>query len=185
MARVARFAVHGGADILQLRAKKLPFKMALRLAKTIQGIARRHNALFIINDRIDIAASIACDGLHIGQGDIDISLARKLLHKETIVGVSVKNISQALLAKGSGADYLGIGPVFKTPIKADTRPRGVGLLKAVKHLGIPSFAIGGINIKNIQQLVRQGVTKVAVIRAVCAAADPYREAKRLKDILKR
>jgi thiamine-phosphate pyrophosphorylase len=180
---VADDAARGGADILQLRVKDAPFRTARVLAGKVRAVARRHRALFIMNDRLDLALAAGCDGLHIGQGDIDIALAKRFLEKGAIIGVSITNSEQALKAGKDGADYLGVGPIFKTPIKPGSRPKGMRLLDAVKRLAIPIFAIGGIDRGKIALLRDSGFDRVAVIRAVCGARDPYRETKKLKEAL--
>jgi len=184
MPLVARKALEAGADMLQLRDKSSAFAAALRRAKALKALAAPYGAPVIMNDRLDVAVAAGCDGLHIGRGDIDISLARKFFKKGAIVGVSAKTVAQAREAKKKGADYLGMGPIFKTPIKRDQKPKGSALLRAVRRLGIPVFAIGGIDRGNAAQLARQGFKKIAVIRAVCAAKDPYRATRRLKEALK-
>ena len=100
-----------------------------------------------------------------------------------MIGVTVKTFEQAAKAKAEGADYLGIGPVFKTPFKKRQRPMGFNLLKKIKGLGVPFFAIGGINMNNVRRLTGRGFKSIAAIRAVCDASDPYNEVKRLKKAL--
>lgn len=183
MRLVARKALKGGADMLQLRDKSFDFAATLRRAKKLMALAARYGVPVMMNDRLDVAVASGCDGLHIGRGDIDISLARKFLKKGAIVGVSAKTVGQAREAKRKGADYVGMGPVFKTPIKRDQKPKGFAPLIAAQRFGIPVFAIGGINSGNAGQLARRGFKKIAVIRAVCAAKDPYRATRRLKEAL--
>lgn len=178
--KVAESVLSAGADLVQLRAKGSGFNEALSVAKEIRAIAKRYNAPFIMNDRVDIALCADADGLHIGQGDVDISLARKILGKDKLIGVSVDNIKQALKARRDGASYVAVGPIFRTPIKGSSKPRGFGLLNMLKKLGVPVFAIGGINRANLRQLVRRGFTNIAVIRALCKARDPYISAQKLK-----
>jgi thiamine-phosphate pyrophosphorylase len=136
---------------------------------------------FIINDRVELALAVGADGLHIGQGDIDISLAMRLLPKNKIVGVSVGNLKQAKKAVEEGADYLGAGPVFHTPIKKKVRQRGIAILKAVKRLGVSFFAIGGVDPVNIRRLTKIGVKRIAVIRAINEVKDPCVATRRLKE----
>ncbi|MDD5495924.1 MAG: thiamine phosphate synthase [Candidatus Omnitrophica bacterium] len=180
---MAQAALSSGADIIQLRAKNVAFEKAIDLSRRLKRLGRKYGALFIINDRIDLALKSGCDGLHIGQGDMDLALAKRLLATDQLIGVSIKNFTQAVKAKGSGADYLGVGPVFKTPIKSHLRPRGLKLVNMVKMLNIPFFAIGGINIKNISGLKSAGIRSVAVIRAVCKAKDVRKETLSLKESL--
>lgn len=183
MALVARKALEAGADMLQLRDKSSAFAVALRRAKALKALAAGYGVPLIMNDRLDVAVAAGCDGLHVGRGDIDISLARRSLKKGAIVGVSAKTVAEARDAKKKSADYLGMGPVFETPIKRGQKPKGTVLLKAVRRLGIPVFAIGGIDRGNAALLARQGFKRIAVIRAVCAAKDPYGATRRLKKVL--
>ncbi|MBI4974950.1 MAG: thiamine phosphate synthase, partial [Candidatus Omnitrophica bacterium] len=121
--------------------------------------------------------------LHIGRGDIDISLARTLMGRKKLIGVTVENLKSALEAKLKGADYLGVGPIFKTPIKPGIKPKGTRLLNAVKRVNMPFFAIGGIDCANIKKLTERGFKRIAVIRALCKARVPYIAALKLKEAL--
>lgn len=183
MPRIARLALSGGADLIQFRDKGPASKREIATARAIRGIARRHKAPFIVNDNAGLALATGADGLHIGQGDIGISLARKLMGGNSLIGVSVKNYGQAVRAKAKGADYLGAGPVFKTPIKAHLKPKGFRFLKEIERVRMPFFAIGGINLKNAASLAREGFRNIAVIRSVCEARDASRAAKKLKEAL--
>lgn len=179
--RTASESVRAGAEIIQLRCKDLDTPEAVKTAEALRRITLGR-AVFIVNDRVDIAVASGADGLHIGRGDVSPFLARKLLGKK-VLGISASSIKEAKLAKKTGASYLGVGPVFQTPIKRGRRPGGVALLEKVKKLKIPFFAIGGIDEKNITGLVSRGFCRVAVIRSVCAAPDPYFAARRLKEAL--
>lgn len=180
---VAHAAASAGADLIQMREKGPVTKEAFKTAATLKKIARKFSIPFIINDNVALAVASGADGLHIGQGDIDLALARRLMKKDSIIGVSVKNYKQAVEAKEAGADYVGVGAVFKTPIKSASRPKGFGLLKKIRRLNMPAFAIGGINHENISKVIEEGFKNIAVIRAVCAARDPYRATRRLKETL--
>jgi thiamine-phosphate diphosphorylase len=179
--RTIEGALRGGADIIQLRDKKGSFKRMLSEAWTMKAAAAKRRVPFIINDRVELALAVGADGLHIGQGDIDISLAMRLLPKNKIVGVSVGNLKQAKKAVEEGADYLGAGPVFHTPIKKKVRQRGIAILKAVKRLGVSFFAIGGVDPVNIRRLTKIGVKRIAVIRAINEVKDPCVATRRLKE----
>jgi len=179
---ITRAAVKAGADMIQLRSKGLDTVEALKTAKAIRRITL-HKAAFIVNDRLEVAVASDSDGIHIGLGDIDIKLAKKLLGQRKIVGVSASGFKKALSAKNEGASYLGVGPVFKTPIKRGKRPCGIGLLENIRKLKLPVFLIGGINERNIQKLTAKGFKRVAVIRAVIAANDPFQAVCRLKKAL--
>jgi len=182
---VARQAGKAGADIMQLRGKHSSQSKLFKTALALKKITKRARIPFIVNDDPALAVAVGADGLHIGRGDIDIGLARRLLGRDKLIGVSAKSYKQALAAKKAGADYLGIGPVFHTPIKRWLRPRGFGLLGKVRRLNIPAFAIGGINMNNISKVTAKGFKRIAVIRAVSAAKNPYLACKRLKVALAR
>lgn len=183
--KTARLALSAGADMLQLRDKSSSARAMLKTVKAIRKIAKRYRVPLIVNDRLDVALASGADGLHIGEGDIDISLAKKLLGEKRLIGASAKNLNQAMTAKRRGADYIGVGPVFKTPIKPRSKPKGLELFKKIKRLNIPYFAIGGIDCDNINNLARAGVKNVAVIRAVCEAKDPHKATKVLKRMLEK
>ena len=180
---VAKKVIRGGADIIQLRDKKSPTDEAIETASAIKAIAKKYGVPFVINDRIDVALAVNADGLHIGQGDINIGLAKKIMGKGSILGVSAGNIKQARFAKDAGADYLGAGPIFKTPVKKHKWPRGLKLLEDMRPLDIPVFAIGGINLNNIKRLIKKGFKNVAVIRVICNSENPFLSTKRLKEAL--
>lgn len=183
IAAVAKKALRAGADMLQLRCKHSSTKEALKTASALRTLTRRYKVPLIINDRLDIAAAIDGDGVHIGRSDLSVSAARKLLTPDKLVGVTAHSLAEAKRAKEEGADYIGVGPVFKTPIKASRRARGTGLLKKICRLNIPIIAIGGIDSGNIYGLVRSGFKRVAVIRAVCSSPEAFRSTKRLKEAI--
>ncbi|MBI4708564.1 MAG: thiamine phosphate synthase [Candidatus Omnitrophica bacterium] len=154
-------------DIIQLRDKFANKKTLLKEAAETQRFLNKTNTLFIINDHIDIAKIADCDGLHLGQRDLSLKLARKILGPDKIIGISCHNLKQALKAQNEGADYIGIGPIFKTATKPEYAPIGQEILKKVnKNIKIPYFAIGDINIKNIETVVKKGAKRIAVARAV-------------------
>jgi thiamine-phosphate pyrophosphorylase len=181
---VTRSAVRGGADVIQLRSKSLGQKDALRVAGRIRK-ATRGRALFIVNDRADVALASGADGLHIGRGDISARLAARLLGAGGMLGLSVSDRKDIAAAKRCRPSYVGIGPVFRTPIKRSKRVIGRKLIEDVKRLAVPFFAIGGINRRNLNALTSRGVRSAAVIRAVCLAKDPFSEVRRLKEALAR
>ena len=180
---VARQAGKAGADIMQLRGKHSSQTKLFKTALALKKITKRARIPFIINDDPALTVAVGADGLHIGRGDIDIGLARRFLGKDKLIGVSAKSYKQALAAKKAGADYLGIGPVFRTPMKPGIKPKGIGLLEAVRKVDIPSFAIGGIDCTNIKKLTKRGFKRIAVIRALCKAKVPYIAARKLKEAL--
>ena len=180
MLDVASCAGRAGAGMIQLRMKHSPVNEAVKIGRAVKKITDRYKIPLIVNDRLEVALAINADGLHIGRGDIDIRLARSLLGGEKLIGASAGSLKEALSSKEAGADYLGVGPIFRTPIKSERSPRGLPLLKDVKKIGIPFFAIGGIDCENIRKLARAGFKRAAVIRAVCGANDPYAAIKKLQ-----
>jgi len=158
-------ACKGGARILQYRDKTVTRREMLHTARKLRSIAKSHNALFIVNDYIDIALLAGADGVHLGQDDIPIQDARRLSHDGFIIGISTHSIDQAKTAEADGADYISIGPVFSTPTKPDYAPVGIGVVRAVADVvRIPFVAIGGINVANACQLKDIGVTNTAMVR---------------------
>jgi len=162
---IALNACKGGAKIIQYRDKISTRREMIRIAKAIREITRKYNALFIVNDFIDIAAIVDADGVHLGQNDISINDAKKILKEKCLIGVSTHSLEQAIDAEKEGADYIGCGPIFKTPTKVTYEPVGIGLLKnVIERVKIPVVAIGGINSENIMDLKKVGAKNVAMVR---------------------
>ncbi len=169
--------------IIQLRDKISKKADIVKEAYRLKKLLLKSSILFIINDYPDIAKITDCDGIHIGQEDINIALARGILGKEKTIGVSCHSLKQAKQAQNNGADYIGIGPVFTTPTKPEYKPVGLKMLSTVmKQLNIPAFAIGGINKDNIHQVTSAGANRIAVVRAVCQgkSAEIFRRLRRFE-----
>ncbi|MCX5748792.1 MAG: thiamine phosphate synthase, partial [Candidatus Saganbacteria bacterium] len=146
---------------------------------------KRAGVTFIVNDYIDVCLAIDADGVHLGQDDVPVPVARKLLGSGKIIGLSSHSFDQAITGAKSGADYISLGPVFSTPSKPDTKPLGIEVLKKVlKSVKVPVVAIGGINEDNIKVVIAAGAKRVAVIRAAVAAKDPASAVKRMRRIFK-
>lgn len=178
-------ALEGGVDILQLREKNLPANKILEIGRKIKQLCLQYDVTFIINDRIDIAAILEADGVHLGQDDLDVKSAREILGENTIVGVSTHAPEQALKAVEDGADYIGVGPVFATPTKPGRVPVGLEYAKwASENIEIPAFGIGGIDIDNIDKVLETGLNKVAVVRAIINAKSPQKATEEFIDKLK-
>lgn len=180
-------AFRGGVDIVQLRSKILSAAELLRLGRKIRKIADGEGGLFIVNDRIDIAVGCDADGVHLGQDDLSVAMARRIFRdRRKIVGKSTHSVLQALLAEKEGADYLGFGPVFPTPTKPDYPAIGRRHFRKINRvIQIPYVAIGGINETNLEDVLKAGARRVAVVRAVFSAPDPGRAARNLKRTLMR
>ena len=169
----ARAAIAGGADALQLWDKSAPDAELLALAAELRELTDETDRLLIINDRPDIAALVGADGLHLGQDDLPVAAARKLLRPGAIVGKSTHSLDQARAGINEGADYLSVGPIFETATKDAGPPVGPELLKEVAEaVSLPLCPIGGISAENVQQLVAVGAKRVAVCGAVCSTRDP-------------
>jgi thiamine-phosphate pyrophosphorylase len=163
-------AVEAGVEAIQYRSKtkttKLMYEQALQLKQASAG------ALFIVNDRLDIAQAIDADGVHLGQDDMPCDIARKILGPNKIIGISTHSLEQATQAQKQGADYIGFGPVFATSTKKNANPVGIDLLKKVrKQVMIPIVAIGGIDINNASELLNAGADCVCAISAVVTKND--------------
>ncbi|HHT9134954.1 MAG TPA: thiamine phosphate synthase [Candidatus Avalokitesvara rifleensis] len=168
----ARLAIRGGADVLQLRGKDVPEKELRRLALELRALTKELGAIFIINDRPNITLEAHADGLHIGQEDMPIEEARRLVGNDKLIGISAHSIQQARQAQANGADYLGIGPIFPTDTKARVNPVETQLIRqVVKEITIPFFAIGGINTNNVRQVLDAGATRIAVCSAIVSQED--------------
>jgi thiamine-phosphate pyrophosphorylase len=175
-------ALRGGVDVLQLRSKTLSDRALLRLAKKLRVLTNRMKKLFIVNDRVDLMLASGADGVHLGQDDLPMTEARKLIRDRTkIIGRSTHSLSQALQAEREGADYIGFGPIFETPTKPAYPPVGLNSIReAASRIKIPVVCIGGIDASNVERVIRAGATRVAVVRAIFAASDPFQAAKELK-----
>ncbi|MCM8773519.1 MAG: thiamine phosphate synthase [Candidatus Omnitrophica bacterium] len=157
-----------GADIIQFRFKNISDRLTLAISQKLSRITRKYKKIFIVNDRVDIAYLSNADGLHLGKDDIDVSQARKILGKEKIIGKTVHSKEELIRFAKEDTDYLSIGPVFKTEIKQALKPLGAIKLKNWIKLinNKPLFAVGGINLDNINPLVKIGISKVCVCRAI-------------------
>ncbi len=181
--RVA-LSIKSGVDIVQLREKNTTSKRFIYLAQRIRELTSHFGAAFIVNDRADIAKISNADGVHLGQDDIPVSYAREILGDNAIIGVSTHCPEHAKKAITDGADYIGVGPVFKTPTKPSKDPVGLEYVKwAADNVNIPFFAIGSIDTANIKEVVEAGAKRVAVIRAIMYADDIESNCKILKSAL--
>ncbi|OGI21111.1 MAG: thiamine-phosphate diphosphorylase [Candidatus Melainabacteria bacterium RIFOXYA12_FULL_32_12] len=177
-------ALKGGVQIIQLREKCANAKEFIELGRKVKELCSLYEALFIINDRVDIAHIIGADGVHLGQDDIDIDSARHLLGQDAIVGLSTHSPEQAQSAIQSGADYIGVGPVFTTPTKPGRKAVGLEYVEwASENTDIPWFAIGGINLDNVDEVLDAGALRIAVVRAIINADNPEKAASQFLEKL--
>lgn len=159
-------AISAGVKVVQYRQTIEDSRQAYEECKIIRKLCK--NVIFIINDRIDIAVSICADGVHLGQNDLPISAARKLLGKNKIIGISTNSLKEAQQAYDSGSDYVSIGPIFPTKTKLDARtPVGIKIISEIKkHIPIPVVAISGINISNASCVIKAGADAICSISGV-------------------
>ncbi|PQE26648.1 hydroxyethylthiazole kinase protein [Rutstroemia sp. NJR-2017a WRK4] len=196
LAEVVEAAIRGGVTMVQYRDKTSDTGALIATARRLHAVTQKYKVPLLINDRIDVALAIGCEGVHIGQDDMDLTTARKLLGENAIIGVTVANIPEALAASQAGADYLGIGTMFATPTKTNTKDV-IGtagtkqILRALLEFGskIRTVSIGGINASNVQRVLYQSATVgkqldgVAVVSAIVAAPDPERAAGELAQLI--
>jgi thiamine-phosphate pyrophosphorylase len=182
---LAELAIAGGADTIQFRQKQGATREMIRVADQVRVLCKKAGVTFVVNDRMDVAIASHADGVHLGQDDFPIPLARKLLGEEAIIGGSASSMEEARKCLLEGVDYIGFGPVYPTTSKEDAGPAGgLGLLKQiVEAIPLPILAIGGIGRENISLVMKAGVHGIAVISAVCCQKDPTEAAKCLRRLL--
>ncbi|MGE4384389.1 MAG: thiamine phosphate synthase [Endomicrobiaceae bacterium] len=179
-------ACQGGADMIQLRDKKLPDMDLFNISVNLQKICKKYNVYFTVNNRIDIADIAKSDGVHIGQNDLPPEYARKLIGDSKIIGLSASTYEQVIAASDKPVDYIGYGAVFATITKPESQERGLDVLSAIKKqnsVKAPIIAIGGIDKTNVADVIRAGADGIAVVRAVCGAKDIKKEAEDIKNII--
>ena len=181
LADLAAAAIRGGADVIQLRDKTASTRQLLQESARVRAVTRDAGIPLIINDRADVVHAVGADGVHLGQDDLPIAAARALLGPNRLIGQSTHSLEQAIAAELEGADYIGVGPIFSTPTKPDAPSVGLDLIRAViPRIEIPYVGIGGIDATTLQSVLSAGAERIAVVRAVCAAANPQEAAERLK-----
>ena len=178
-------ALKGGATFIQLREKELDKESFLKEAIEIKKLCKKYNVPFVINDEVDIALQVDADGVHVGQSDMEAGNVREILGPDKIIGVSAQTVEQALLAEKRGADYLGVGAVFKTGSKDDADDVSHETLKAIcEAVSIPVIAIGGITVDNVAELKGTGICGIAVISAIFAKTDIKEATNKLLETVK-
>jgi thiamine-phosphate pyrophosphorylase len=183
--QLAKMAIAGGADTIQFRDKNGSTREMIEIATQMKRTCADRGVAFIVNDRIDVAIAAQADGVHLGQNDFPIPLARKLLGRGRMIGGSAATLKEARQCLADGADYVGFGPVFQTGSKDDAGPvSGVeSLQEVVEAIPLPIIAIGGIVPKNTSDVIQAGAHGIAVISAVCCQDDPRHAARGLWDIV--
>jgi thiamine-phosphate pyrophosphorylase len=176
--RLAEQLVQARVHIIQLRAKNLNDRDLLARARQLRQLTRGTGTLFIMNDRPDLAVLAKADGVHVGQEELSVSEARRIVGPEMLIGVSTHNIEQARQAVLEGADYIGLGPTFPSGTKTFSHFPGLDFLRqAAAEIRLPAFAIGGITRENLAQVMETGIRRVAVSSAVLNADDPTEAAR--------
>jgi thiamine-phosphate pyrophosphorylase len=170
---VVEAALMGGLRLVQYRDKDGDDRDRLPLAQQLRDLCRHYGALFLVNDRVDLALAVDADGVHLGQKDMPIATARRLLGHQRIIGRSTTNPEEMAGAIAEGADYIGVGPVYATPTKPDRAAAGLDYVRyAATHAPLPWYAIGGIDAQNLAAVMAAGAERVAVVRAIVQAPDP-------------
>lgn len=179
---VVSAALAGGARIIQLREKRLSFRDIYPVAMRLKSLIASAGALFIINDSVELALAVDADGVHLGQEDMPLEAARRLMGKDGIIGISTHGLLQARAAEEGGADYIGFGPVYATSTKDAGEARGLTGLKEIRDkIKIPIVAIGGINEGNAKEVISAGADALAVISAATMAEDIRDAVRRLSE----
>jgi len=183
---VVKQAVQGGVTCVQLREKTANTRDFVALAMALQRLLKPLGVPLVINDRIDVALACGAQGVHLGQSDMPVALARQLLPPEVFIGLSVENLDDVRRAASQPVDHLGVSPVFATPTKTDTAPPwGLDGLSQVRAMtDLPLVAIGGIHLSNAAEMLAAGADGLAVVSALCSADDPRAAAQAFRALFK-
>jgi thiamine-phosphate pyrophosphorylase len=178
-------ALEGGCDLLQLRDHEAGDDELLAAADRFRDACDAHGALFVVNDRPEIALQAGADGIHVGQDDLPVDAVRRLVGADVLIGLSTHSPEQFDAGLASDADYLSVGPVWETPTKAGRLAAGLTYVEHAARLagGFPWFAIGGIDLGNVRAVTQAGATRIVVVRAIRDAADPYLAASELRAVV--
>lgn len=180
-------ALKSGVKAVQIREKDLSAREQIDLSRKLQTLAERYRAKLFINDRADIALALNLDGVHLGSGSLPPDVIERISRGRLLIGVSTHSLDEALDAESRGADFITFGPVYETPSKLQYgRPVGIKALKRVtERIRIPVFAIGGINKKNIPEVMDAGAYGIALISAIMSSANPGNSARELIELIER
>jgi thiamine-phosphate pyrophosphorylase len=180
-------AIAGGVTMVQLREKQRDIRYFIEIALAVKAILQGSGVPLIINDRVDVALAVDADGVHLGQSDMPADIARRLLGKDKLLGLSIENEQQLIEAESLPVDYLGLSAIFATPTKTNIKKEwGIeGLANAVAQSPYPIVAIGGINATNLEAVIATDVAGVALVSAICDAKSPQNAAKKFRALMKR
>jgi thiamine-phosphate pyrophosphorylase len=181
-----RAALDGGVDIVQLRVKHARDAELIELGRAYARLCTARGVPLVLNDRPELVVELGADGVHVGQRDVSVQRARELVGERRIVGLSTHTPAQVDTAAEQAVDYIGVGPVYATPTKPGRPAVGLELVRyAAEHAGSPFFAIGGLNLDRVAEVVGAGAGRIAVVRAVAEARDPRGAARSLRDAVDR
>jgi thiamine-phosphate pyrophosphorylase len=183
---IVQAAARGGVTVVQLREKECDTREFIEQALTLKEFLKTRGIPLIINDRVDVAQAAEADGVHLGQSDMPLKMAKKILGDSMIIGISAESLPDAVEAEKGGADYLGVSPIYATPTKTDTAPPlGLEGLREIRQaVKIPLVGIGGLSKENCAEVIRHGADGVAVVSAIVTADDPQGAATELKQKIK-
>jgi thiamine-phosphate pyrophosphorylase len=184
---IVKRAVEGGVTVVQLREKECTTREFIAQAETVRDYLYQRGVPLIINDRLDVALAVHADGVHLGQRDMPLESARRLVGNSMVIGISAECLLDAVVAEAGGADYLGLSPIYSTPTKTDTAlPLGLEGLRAIREaVRLPLVAIGGLKPENAAEAVKAGADGVAVVSAIVSADDPRQAAAALRRNIER
>lgn len=187
LTKISRIIIEAGVSIIQLRCKNTSLRNFLKEAKLLRKLTKEKNMVFIINDSVEIAQAVDAEGVHLGDEDMPISIARKILGVNKIIGASVSTPFSAEKAEKEGANYLGVGAIFETSTKENAgEPKGVEIIRKIKRkVNIPVFAIGGINRNNLKEVLKSGADGVCISSAILLAKNPYEETKKIIKLIQK
>lgn len=173
-------SLKGGVTLVQLREKNAPAREVIEIAKKLKKLCHSYDVPLLVDDRVDIALAADLDGVHLGNEDMDVADARKILGDDKIIGSTAKTLDWAIAEEKKGADYLGVGAIFETKTHVKTTRTSVDTLKEInQNISIPTVAIGGLNYENIDILKDSGASGISVVRAIMDSKNPEEDARKL------
>lgn len=182
---IVEAAVKGGVSCVQLREKECSTREFIEQALAVRERLQALKIPLIINDRLDVALAVKADGVHLGQSDMPLAMARRIVAETMIIGISAESLKDAVEAEKGGADYLGVSPIYTTPTKTDTAPPlGLEGLRHIRNaVNLPLVGIGGLNQDNAGDVIRNGADGAAVVSAIVAADDPEQAARNIRSVI--